>query len=244
MDNKSVICLFVGIVLGGAGGVLGTMNYFKKKYERIAEDEINKVLAGFEEENNEYRRIVKDKYAKDEEERESSGDNREEGILSDEKRAEIKEKLRRNREEKEKKFNYAGVYAEKNELRKASEDRWNEDNDDEVDEDSIEEEEDDGAEEAAFIEEQKNRNKPPKIISEDAAANLDENWESEVLTYYIDDEIVADEDDEIVERPDILLGNALDQFDFRNNNEKLIYVANYQLNKVYEVSKVFGGYGD
>lgn len=62
------------------------------------------------------------------------------------------------------------------------------------------------------------------------------------LLYYMDDEVVTTEDDEIIPNPEELLGDALTKFGFNKNDERVIFVRNEKRNTDYEVDKVFAAY--
>lgn len=62
------------------------------------------------------------------------------------------------------------------------------------------------------------------------------------LLYYMDDEVLTTEDDEIIPNPEELLGDALTKFGFNKNDERVIFVRNERRNTDYEVDKVFAAY--
>ena len=62
------------------------------------------------------------------------------------------------------------------------------------------------------------------------------------LLYYMDDEVVTTEDDEIIPNPEELLGDALTKFGFNKNDERVIFVRNEKRNTDYEIDKVFAAY--
>lgn len=99
-------------------------------------------------------------------------------------------------------------------------------------------------EEEAFDEHQKNRNKPPRIISAEAYSNLPAYIENEVLYFYKYDEMLVDENDEPVEEPERLVGDALTKYSFVDNDESIIFVMNYSIDTCYEVQKVDSSWTD
>lgn len=101
-------------------------------------------------------------------------------------------------------------------------------------------------EEDIFDDHQKNKNKAPKIISADAYEGLPAHVGKKVLYLYAYDEIVIDEDneDEPVEEPERLIGDALTKYGFIDNDERIIFVMNYAQDTCYEVQKVDASWND
>ena len=105
--------------------------------------------------------------------------------------------------------------------------------------DSDEDEEDLALE--ATIEHRKNMTKKPKIISAEAAADLDAYIDHSVLLYYVEDEVLATENDEEITDPETFIGDALTKYGFIDNeDEEIIYVMNYELDTCYEIQKMEG----
>lgn len=84
--------------------------------------------------------------------------------------------------------------------------------------------------------------KPPKIISQTAVGDLPEEYDEECLLFFALDQTLTDEDENIIDDPDILIGDALTKYDFVDSDEERIYVVNYVLEKVYEIVKVYENY--
>lgn len=101
-------------------------------------------------------------------------------------------------------------------------------------------------EEKAFDEHQKNKNRDPKIISEEAYEELPAHIDKQVLYLYAYDEILVseDNDDEPIEEPERLLGDALTKYDFISNEERIIYVMNYAQDTCYEIQKIDASWTD
>lgn len=93
-------------------------------------------------------------------------------------------------------------------------------------------------EEEVFDEHQKNKNKPPKIISAEDYSNLPAHINQEVLYFYAYDEILTDDEEEPIEDPAILIGDALTKYGFADNDEQIIFVMNYATDTCYEIQKV------
>lgn len=135
----------------------------------------------------------------------------------------IKEKLINNYE---KTTNYASIYGSVH-------------NDDEGDQDSEKTPED-----IANEEHQANKNKPPRAISLEEYENLPPYIAKETLYFYHYDEIIADDNEEEVLNPEMLLGNVLNDIDFHDSDEQIIFVMNYATDTAYEVQRVMGAYTD
>lgn len=99
-------------------------------------------------------------------------------------------------------------------------------------------------EEQAFEEHQKNMNKPPKIISAEAYSNLPAHIDQQVLYFYSYDEELCDENDELIDYPGLLVGDALTKYDFANSDERCIFVMNYATDTCYEIQKVDASWAD
>lgn len=93
-------------------------------------------------------------------------------------------------------------------------------------------------EEEAFDEHRKNMNKPPRIISAEDYANLPSYIDQEVLYYYAYDEMLCDENEEPVDEPSDLIGDALEKYGFADSDERLIFVMNYATDTCYEIQKL------
>ncbi|MDO4378317.1 MAG: hypothetical protein Q4C64_04085 [Erysipelotrichia bacterium] len=86
------------------------------------------------------------------------------------------------------------------------------------------------------------KSKPKLIKVEDFGEIF--TYDTETLYLYRDDSILADENDDIIENEDELIGDCLDKFNFRDSNETSIYVRNDRLRTDYEILKVNGSYRD
>ena len=67
-------------------------------------------------------------------------------------------------------------------------------------------------------------------------------YTTEALTYYVEDQTLVHEDKTIVDDPDFLIGDALDRYGWRDDDEDEgnLYCRNYKLQKDFEIVKVFG----
>lgn len=88
-------------------------------------------------------------------------------------------------------------------------------------------------------------NKKPKIVSKEEFDSPEyEYYDKVTLYFYKDDEVLATEDDEVIEDPFKYVGDALDKYGFRKNSENVIYVRNYRLTCDYEIDKVDNAFAD
>lgn len=99
-------------------------------------------------------------------------------------------------------------------------------------------------EEQIFDEHQKNKDRQPKILSADAFSELDASIETEVLYFYALDEMLCDDNEEPIEEPERLVGDCLDKYNFRDNDEQMIFVMNYALDTAYEIQKINSSWTD
>lgn len=151
---------------------------------------------------------------------------RENGPLSQEERDEIRNKLLDNYE---KTSSYATMY--KGDCEPAEKEHP-------VDDD---EEEEAYEIERANAEHKENFNKPPKIISAEEFTNLPAYVETGALYFYHYDDVLVDDDDEEVDEG-MLVGDCLDKFGFRDSDEEMIFVMNYQIDKAFEIHRVMGAW--
>ena len=83
----------------------------------------------------------------------------------------------------------------------------------------------------------------PKLLNVESFGELT-NYETESLTYYVEDQTLVHEDGSLVDDEAFLLGDALDRYDWRDddNDQAPLYVRNYKLQRDYEVVKVMAEY--
>lgn len=218
---------FIGLGIGIVSGVLGSMAYFKNKYSKMADEQIA--------ETEEYYRKyfeVQESYSADDEAEVNPTENtdRSQGILSQSARDEIREKLTRNYEQT---TNYASIYKEKHpDVFKQAEEMADAEGDIEQPNEA----------EIANIEHEKHKNDPPKIISDEEYGMLAPNIDIQTLYFYMYDETLVDDNDEIINDPSVLIGDALDVSDFIDNDETMLFVINPGIDTAYEIQKVYGSY--
>lgn len=233
MTKKNVLIFLAGLLTGGCAGVFGSRFYFKKKYEKFAEEEIEKVREYYHS-REQYVDKAKRENVTDEVESGYTEETREDGTLSPEKRAEIKEKLRKNREWAEKNTtNYATMYEERHGVDPADYESPS-DSDDLVSED-----------EKAFNRHQEDKDREPEIISIEEAGNLPPGVDTATLFFYTYDETLTDEDDEVIEDPYLLLGKDIwegicneEVYTSDPEENSMVIVMNYAHDTCYEVQIV------
>ena len=84
----------------------------------------------------------------------------------------------------------------------------------------------------------------PKIISAESFENEMRHFDKQQLYYYVGDETLATEEEEIIRNVDQVVGDALDKYGFRENDESIIYVRNLDFSTDYEIEKVYSRFGD
>lgn len=243
--NKWLYLIF-GLTAGGAAGFYAG----KRVYEKKANDRADKQIAEMQEY---YQRADDYARASDEEVKNEvnpvQGVDREAGPLSPEERQRIKKQLQTNHQIT---TNYAAIYEQKNkdvvEADDEAESQHPIDSDEDedgdgqnIEEDPKEEYEESSEEELAMEmdkEREKNKGRAPKIISVDSLGELPNYVSHETLFFYVLDETVTDENENVIDDPERLIGDALWKYNFAyNDDETTIYVRNYDLDTVYEVTK-------
>lgn len=230
---KSIIVNGICFGVGLAAGIVGTMTYFKNKYSKIADEQISE-MAEYYQHRDEYDRESSN-LAEDEAEINPVSENntdRSKGVLSKEARDEIKAKLTRNYEQT---TNYASIYKEKHpDLFKQAEEMADAEGDIQQPNEA----------EIANIEHEKHKFDPPKIISDDEYDNLPPNIDTQTLYFHMYDETLVDDNDEIIDNPSVLIGDALNVSDFIDNDETMLFVLNPGIDTAYEIQKVYGSYDE
>lgn len=231
MTNRDIIIFGSGLIVGAGSGILATMHYFKKKYSDIADQQITE-MEEYYQKTDEYSR---NNLGYDDAEI-NPVEDRSQGVLSESAREEIKEKLLKNHIET---TNYAAIYKSKEDNgtteRVNPEVKMEEDFDYELEDDP---EGELNEAEIATINHQRNKDKPPKIISVDEYENLPPEIDTQTLYFYDLDETLVDDNDEEIEDPSRLIGDALTKYDFIDSDEKTIFVFNPALDTAYEIQRV------
>lgn len=79
----------------------------------------------------------------------------------------------------------------------------------------------------------------PVIISAEEAGDVPNNYESEVLFYYVSNDVLIDEYDDQIDDPGKLIGDLIESSGFKKNIDRHLYVKNSRLCVVYDIQKVF-----
>lgn len=89
----------------------------------------------------------------------------------------------------------------------------------------------------------KRQKKFAKIISYDEYGALP-GYDYKELYYYQGDDTLVDDQEDIIDNPESLLGDALTKYGFKASDEKVIYVRNEDFSCDYEVTKVFSRFSE
>lgn len=217
--KSKILYLGIGFVFGAVAGIFGSKMYWKKKFEGIAEEQM--------ELSREYIEKVKG-YSSDISEpgseiNQEDDQDRSKGPLSSEERKKIKEKLNRNWEGT---TNYASFY-------KPKENTEESDQNDDISEP-----------ERITLEHEETRDKAPEVIDVNILSTLGARWKTEVLYFYTGNEILVDDFDNIIEEPERILGDILNkwaegEYDYMLSSQgDIIYVLNYELDTLYEIQEI------
>ena len=68
--------------------------------------------------------------------------------------------------------------------------------------------------------------------------------DKEVLYFFAHDEMLTDDNEEPVEEPERLVGDALTKYGFNESDEMIIFVMNYNLDTCYEIQKLDSSWTD
>lgn len=90
----------------------------------------------------------------------------------------------------------------------------------------------------------RNQTRDPEILTFDEVQDLPPTVTSIGLYYYTYSMVLSEvENDELVQNPEQLIGDCLEKSGFGDNDDKTLFVMNYRMNVLYEISKVKGEYG-
>lgn len=234
---KYSLFFFGGLILGGGAGYISAKMILEKRYDERYTKYIEE-MEEYYQKTDTYRRNS-DSIVDDSAEVNPIGNtDRSQGILSEQARNEIKEKLIKNYETTS---NYATIYKEAHPDIFAENGKTSSES---TEEKALDEEELNEAEKAT-LEHMKHKNDPPKIITSDEYDALPPNIDTATLYFYHDDETLVDDNDDVIEDPAVLIGNALNDSDFIDNiGEPMMFVYNPALDTAYEIQRVEGTYYD
>ena len=78
-------------------------------------------------------------------------------------------------------------------------------------------------------------------VSEEEMETYD-NFEYINLTYYAEDDILCDDQEQVIEDPEAVIGDALTKFGVRSGYPDTVYVINKRVRAIFEVLMVEGSY--
>lgn len=78
-------------------------------------------------------------------------------------------------------------------------------------------------------------------VSEEEMETYD-NFEDIDLTYYAEDDILCDDQEQVIEDPEAIIGDALTKFGVKSGYPDTVYVINKQVRAIFEVLMVEGSY--
>lgn len=84
------------------------------------------------------------------------------------------------------------------------------------------------------------RVKGPHLIKQESYDEDFPEFDKDSLYYYTVNDVLATEDDEVIDNALYIVGECLDKFDFRHNEEETIWIRNAGMNTDYQVFKVRG----
>lgn len=83
----------------------------------------------------------------------------------------------------------------------------------------------------------------PYVITEEEFFENESNFSQTSLTYYEGDDVLADEEDKVINEADDLVGSEnFSKFGYGSNDRNMLYVRNVPLNAEYEIAKSRGKY--
>lgn len=239
MNNKLIFSFVGGLIAGGGIGFVAASKFLDKKYF-VKYDERAKELEAYYDKTRVYDRDWDNDISADMDDEEVN--DRENGPLSRDQRKAIKDKLLQNEKQT---TNYAAMYKSKaGPMAEALEEKLAEEEypDDDSEEDDSVQDPEEAYYEQAFDEHQKNKNRTPRIISAEAAEGLGPEWEHQTLLFYMYNDALTTEDDDLIAIPHDLVGDCLNKYGFTDNDEMVIYVQNFALTTVYEIQKVMAAF--
>jgi hypothetical protein len=256
MKKDNLLFLISGIAVGVVAGVFGSKEYWKKKFNDEADREIEDLREYYGIKTSYQRSEIGEKY---DNLSENSENGRENGPLSQEVRSDIHENKK-----KVEPVNYNRIYTDlkdqndekMTEKEQNTDDFRVQDTDntdgfdqeiaDDLDRNDSEKDEYESVSDVIskeyFDDHQANKDRSPRVISAETVADLPDYYESRDLYFYANDETLTDENDEEIDDPEMIIGDCLDKYGFRENDEELMYVQNFSFGKVYEVHKKFDSY--
>lgn len=78
-------------------------------------------------------------------------------------------------------------------------------------------------------------------VTEEEIESYD-NFEGIDLTYYAEDDILCDDQEQVIEDPEAIIGDALTKFGVKSGYPNTVYVINKRVRAIFEVLMVEGSY--
>lgn len=233
---QSVLFGIGGLVIGAAAGVFGSRTYFKKKFEKVADEEIEEMktycdnMLRYAAHDAETMNKVSKEFG---EWFEKSGlkekqSSRADGMQDPEERKKVKDKLTKN-------WKGTTDYASRYKIKNPPEKKFSDDQSELVP----------GESENFDYQEWKNNaiemGKTVQIISASEVGDLPSYVDHQVIFYYVLKSLFTDEDMNVIEDPEQLVGEEVTLYDdwLSIDDDTELWVMNYELDTVYEIQKNF-----
>lgn len=89
-----------------------------------------------------------------------------------------------------------------------------------------------------------NEEKDIYVISQPTFFANESDMTQSTISYFAEDDVYADEDDNIIDNVDFLIGTETTPYGYMSNGEDLVYIRNEALEVEYEVVRSHGSYQD
>lgn len=247
MRTETIFIGIGGLLLGAAGGILGSRSYFKKKYEKIANDEIEDMRVYFDN----CHSAVENEFYGGLDPKVENGDKNVMKEIAEEAEKDAEKMVLEARKKLQKNWegttNYASYYQLKGEEEHhlnimATEKDSQDDQNEKTDEGGVEEDFLPGElENKEFMEETAAMDPPIQFISEEEYGDLPDFYDHQCLFYYVRSKVYSDEDMNLIEEADIsrILGDCSDGEWLYMDEISENYILNSELHTVYEIQKMF-----
>lgn len=222
MNLKGVVIFTLGAVAGGLATTLFWREKYRQKYKKEADDKVASML--------EYVNRLREK-----EKNSGLSSQRQYTAQDSELGPDISEGGERpKRRDPRVRVNYHDYYPQTNDAEDALAESEYPREDDELT----------GDERHENKVKMKNENKErPRLVSASSFETEYIWFDKATLLYFTDDDmLVFEENNEPVDDEDQIVGDCLERFDFKTNNEKVVYVRNFARGTNYEVYKVYGAW--
>lgn len=234
MTVQNVVIFGLGAVAGAAVASIFLKDKYKKQYEKLYSDELESYRESFQN----MRKMDKNG--------ELIQNRQFMGVIKPE---EVEQKADKVISGAEKRLmGYASIYSQTNDSQKMKEEVEKVKNTEAyMAESEYPREEYETFEETQMrkVNEGKVKRKEPWLIRADEYDNEYLYHGKISLLYFTEDDVLAEElSGNEIDDVDAVVGDCLDKFGFRTNDEKVIYVRNVNLGNDYEIAKIFAAYAD